>query len=224
MRLELLIAVLFALAINWANTQAQDLRGMLPSRSLPAAADRILVDANHSSSYHLGREQAYVTDRGRRHSFYRAWKSHRNSWRGLVPLGSTRSDVERVLKAPKSSSHPDYVYETENENVIVRYSTDPCGRSGNAEWNVPIDTVVTITVTPKGTLLVQDLNLDLTQYARSEIAHPAGLVRYISLEDGVGIESKLEDRCEVVMSVTYQPTTKDTTLRCSNSKTASKRA
>ncbi|HSS22565.1 MAG TPA: hypothetical protein VLL54_21010 [Pyrinomonadaceae bacterium] len=137
-----------------------------------------------------------------------------NVWRGLVPLRSTRHDVERVLGDSKSSSPPDYVYDTKNENIIVRYSTDTCSRAPNVEWDVPINTVVSITVSPKADLLIRDLHLDLQEYGRSELAHPQGLIRYVSAEDGVQIESKLQDGCEVVMSITYTPTTKDNRMRC----------
>ncbi|MBC8029020.1 MAG: hypothetical protein H7Z16_02830 [Pyrinomonadaceae bacterium] len=143
-----------------------------------------------------------------------------NAWRGLVPLRSTRDEVERVLGAPTNSSHPHYFYDTEKEKVTVRYSADTCNRGSGADWDVPVNTVLTITVTPKAELLIKDLQLDLQNYARSEIAHPRGLVLYVSQEEGIGIESKLEDGCEVVMSVTYQPTTKDKELRCRNSKAA----
>jgi hypothetical protein len=143
-----------------------------------------------------------------------------NTWRGLVPLRSTRDDVERVLGAPKSSSHPHYFYDAEKEKVTVRYSADTCNRGSGADWDVPVNTVVTITVTPKAKLLIKDLHLDLRNYARSEIAHPRGLVLYVSQEDGIGIESKLEDGCEIVMSVTYQPTTKDKGMRCPGPETA----
>lgn len=139
-----------------------------------------------------------------------------NAWRGLMPLRSTRHDVERVLGAPKRSSHPHYFYDTEKEKVTVRYSADTCNRGSGAEWNVPVNTVITITVSPKAELLLKDLHLDLRNYARSEIAHPRGLVLYMSQEEGIGIESKLHNGCEVVMSVTYQPTTKDKGMRCRN--------
>jgi hypothetical protein len=76
---------------------------------------------------------------------------------------------------------------------------------GRPEWNVPLDTVITITVSPKAIRLVRELNLDLARFARSEVAHPHGLVRYASLEQGISLESKLSAECEVLMSVTYSP-------------------
>lgn len=50
-----------------------------------------------------------------------------NEWRGLVPLRSTRSDVERLLGKP--AIHPTAFenYNTETERVDVIYSPGPCG-------------------------------------------------------------------------------------------------
>lgn len=226
MRVELFITAIFLLKALAVPTQAIELRRLVPETSTltdsncPVAKS---ADADaHSGDAEL-RTMKY--DERRDNGCFKSNNAMpQNAWHGFVPLRSTRNDVERVLKNPKNSSPPDYIYETENEKIIVRYSTDLCSRSGKIEWNVPVDTVITITVSPKVKLLVRDLRLDLRQYGRSEIAHPRGLVNYINLDDGVGIEAKLEDGCEVVLSVTYQPATKDIELRCSTSKNRKQRA
>jgi hypothetical protein len=141
-------------------------------------------------------------------------QNSKNVWRGLVPLRATRKDIEKLLGTPKARSHPDYIYETKSESVIVRYSTKICGESSGAGWDVPVDTVITVTVSPKHTVLIRDLGLELNTFARSEIAHPRGLIRYLNLKEGVSIESKFEDNCEVVLEIVYQPNLKDAALAC----------
>jgi hypothetical protein len=226
MRVKLFIAAIFLLKALMVSTQAVESHGLVPVMSIRTGNNFLLEKMAGADSYSGDAELTGMTYDSRTcHGvcFQSREVTPRNAWRGLVPLRSTRNEVERVLKNPKNSSPPDYIYEADNENIIVRYSTDLCNRSGKVEWNVPVDTVITITVSPKAKLLVRDLHLDLRQYGRSEIAHPRGLVDYINLDDGVGIESKLEDGCEVVLSVTYQPTTNDKDLRCPAT-TASKKS
>ena len=65
-------------------------------------------------------------------------------WRGIVPLRSTRTEVEQEL----GSLDPRCLcYKTEKELVGVVYATGPC--TGELPgWNVPRDTVLSLTITP----------------------------------------------------------------------------
>src|ERR1700720_1961854 len=49
-----------------------------------------------------------------------------NAWRGLVPLRSTRADVERLLGPPMVLVAGSYSYETKEEKVRVLYSEGSC--------------------------------------------------------------------------------------------------
>ena len=81
------------------------------------------------------------------------------AWRGIVPLRSTRADVERLLgKSPTG----DDKYEFENERVTVNYPTYTCSNGGH--WNVTPDTVTGIVVAPKGRLKLSDLPVNLKEY------------------------------------------------------------
>jgi hypothetical protein len=136
-------------------------------------------------------------------------------WRGLVPLHSTRTDVERLLGAPKESRGVASTYETKDERVIVFYSAGQCKESQSNDWNVPRDTVVSITVHPNAKLLVDDLKLDKMKYERVADYHVQGIVYYFSKEHGVRISARLlENEGEDVYSITYEPTPEDSHLRC----------
>src|SRR5687767_8559712 len=67
-----------------------------------------------------------------------------NAWNGLVPLRSTRADVEKLLGAAQENSYPTFKYESKLGTVHIRYTTRKC-RGG---WNVPIGTVLRIDVDP----------------------------------------------------------------------------
>lgn len=139
-------------------------------------------------------------------------------WHGVVPLHSTRAEVERLLGAPKESRGVASTYETKEEKVLVFYSAGNCKESGPDGWNVPRDTVLSITVHPNDRLPVDDLKLDKTKYERALDYHVQGVVHYFNKEEGIRISARLLEReGEDVDNITYEPAAKDSYLRCKTS-------
>src|SRR5437868_9386966 len=66
--------------------------------------------------------------------------SKEGGWRGIVPLHSTRADVERILgRTPNERTRTYYLKDCD---VYVVYSReDDCKRFPNG-WNVPPNTVI----------------------------------------------------------------------------------
>lgn len=137
-----------------------------------------------------------------------------NSWRGLVPLRSSRIDVERLLGKPKTSRALTYVYETETETVDILYSSGPCKSSAVERWNVASDMILRMDVRPRGKMLIQDLHLDKLRYPRLPEAHPENWARYMNDEDGMMVEAISNGKEEEVYTITYGARTKDKSLRC----------
>lgn len=72
-------------------------------------------------------------------------QSEGSGWRGIVPLRSTRAQVERQFGAFDQKCQ---CYKTKNEFVRVNYATGPC--TGDLRgWNVPRGTVLSLTVLPE---------------------------------------------------------------------------
>src|SRR5436190_1205603 len=90
------------------------------------------------------------------------------SWRGIVPLKSTRADVERLLGTPNSLGR----YEFGDERAYVQYRENPCVgayrplEQDNCECFVSRDTVVSIHVTLEVLRTFSSLRLDKTKYQR----------------------------------------------------------
>jgi hypothetical protein len=131
-------------------------------------------------------------------------------WRGIVPLHSTRPDVESSLgSATKSTAFGNY-YSLPNEIVVVWFQNDSCdttvGKFG-VGWNVPQGTVTSIGIIPKqvyrkerffqgNDFKVEDIN--------------AGFVYYTNETDGLSVETLNG----IVTLLTYSPTAKEDHLRC----------
>lgn len=72
----------------------------------------------------------------------------------LVPLHSTRADVERIAKLT-SASGDEVEFETDEEVLDIKFASSPCDRNG---WNIPKDTVLSYTSIPKKKLAVPVLS------------------------------------------------------------------
>jgi hypothetical protein len=137
-----------------------------------------------------------------------------NSWRDLVPLRSTRAEVETRLGKPTFSFGTRYRYENENEKVEVIYSAGSCELSGADRWNVPKDVVIWMEVYPRKTSPIKEIHLDPKKYRRVQRWHPENLVRYENEEDGVVVHAIIWAKAEELYFFEYQPTAKDRALKC----------
>jgi hypothetical protein len=136
--------------------------------------------------------------------------SHAKEWRGIVPLHSTRVDVERLLGAPEKLGGVSY--SLSNGYVFISYSRGPC-TGAHGGWNVPQDTVISITEVffePKPKLV--DLKLDESKYKKERDLHYLSIVYYNDEEEGVSIEVNVD--IGTVNGITYSPAAKDNYLRC----------
>jgi len=127
-------------------------------------------------------------------------------WRSIIPLKSTRADVERQLGTPTSKSDSKYFYRRPAELVVIWFQSGPCDQSGLG-WNVARGTVTTIGVIPRfvyGKEKFIDVNASIEEKAN------AGFVYYSNRVDGLSVET-LNGR---VTQVTYEPTQQQSSLAC----------
>jgi len=134
--------------------------------------------------------------------------SRAQGWRGIVPLHSTRADVEALIGPPIQPKGR--TYDLKNERVNVVYSDGSCDNS-KIEWNVPSGTVIGITIYPQQTLLISDLRTDLNKFDKFIDPHNPDSVSYNNKEEGLGIGTRSNG--EVVV-IEYFPAAKDNQLRC----------
>jgi hypothetical protein len=131
-------------------------------------------------------------------------------WHGIIPLKSTRVDVERRFGRPDKWGD----YEVKEERVSFRYAEGgPCrdlylglGKD-NCKCLVDKDTVMAITVEPIVERRFSHLKLDLTRFSRTPIApFPYTFAYYNPTE---GIDYTVDESEDAIMTVEYYPSPVD---------------
>jgi hypothetical protein len=129
-------------------------------------------------------------------------------WRGIVPLHSTRADVERLIGSPTESNGLTYSLKT--EQVTIYYSTSRCIKGWPHGWDVSPDVVIKIDAYQKMKLKVDQSGIDLRSFTKSENVR-LGVFDYTDKNSGVSIGVKADGEVEVVQ---YYPSIKDDYLLC----------
>jgi len=130
-------------------------------------------------------------------------------WRGIVPLKSTRSDVEQLLGKPLPGNLTLYVtYKLEAEEVRVQYADRQlCTKTDQCDCRVPDDTVLHIVVRPRATIRFSSLALDKSKFDPIVSAENTNNVAYSNFD--AGLMYVISKRDDLVLYVQYSPTAKD---------------
>ena len=129
------------------------------------------------------------------------------AWRGIEPLHSTRSHVEKLLGP--SSYGRGYEYDFENEKVYFQYQTpeSACGTKWGF-FNVPVNTVLSITVVLKERKPLAEFALDRT-YVKGLTCMPDS-VNYFNEDEGINYSVVRN----LVVQISYTAALKDRRLAC----------
>jgi len=142
-----------------------------------------------------------------------AFPSQAKEWCGIVPLHSTRADVERLLKVkPERCGGNACLYNLSDKTVFVVYADEPTCRNDDAttSWRVPRDTVLQITLNFKTPQLISALDIDVTKYDRTPDKELHGLAYLSDYAQGV----RMEISGDTVRAITYYPAVTEDNLRC----------
>ena len=130
--------------------------------------------------------------------------SHAKSWRGIVPLKSTRADVERLLGKPNKLGR----YQFEKERAYIHYKNGPCSVGDEScECYAANDTVREIYVQLEDWLKFSKLNIDKTKFKKNIYPEDPNLAVYSN--DDAGIIYVVSERDGDVMTIQYLPSAKD---------------
>lgn len=129
------------------------------------------------------------------------------SWRGIVPLHSTRKDVEKILGVSKDPCK--CIYKTGSEVITIDYTRQTCRQNPDG-WNVPPDTVVAVNVSATTPPRFSDLNVDTRRYSQTRDLHTTAIY-YSSDEEGITYQVSEDGTVGVIV---YGPSSSDSKLRC----------
>ena len=104
------------------------------------------------------------------------------AWKGIVPLHSTRADVERLMGPPNLE---DSGYDVDGEQVRISYSSPGCREGLPAGWKVPANTVVSISVSSKNETKLADVLVSGKNYDQIYRVHTPLTVDYVDVQEGV---------------------------------------
>jgi hypothetical protein len=123
-------------------------------------------------------------------------------WRGIVPLRSTRADVERLL-GPGNNGH----YQFDAERVHVNYLEGKCNPVNGCLCLVPKGTVISIYVQLEIEMRFSGLNIDKKKYEKFVSPKDPNVATYSN--DKEGIIYTVNEENDDVTAIEYRPTAKD---------------
>lgn len=129
-------------------------------------------------------------------------------WRQIVPLKSTRSEVERLLGSATGAYFAEY--ELKQGSLFIEYSSGPCKPERKGGWNVPRDVVIMVHFTPKHRTRIADLKLDPRKFKRVVDEHIIGILYYVNDEEGITYQVQSGK----IDFVEYHPAKRDEHLYC----------
>jgi hypothetical protein len=130
-------------------------------------------------------------------------------WHSIVPLHSTRGDVEKLFGP--SDGKVQAVYQLENEVVIVQFLEGPCAGKSHTGWNAPRDTVVMVTVSPRAAILFADLPINKGALKKKPDPHLADITYYVNEDEGITYQVSAAG---TLTYTSYGPKVRDESLRC----------
>jgi len=137
-------------------------------------------------------------------------RANAQDWHKIVPLRSTRADVEQLLGHNHESYGVDY--ELKDGVLSIEYSSGPCRKGRRSGWNVPEDVVISFSFSAKNKQRETDLKLDRKKFRRVIDTHTGGITYYINDKDGITYEVQQG----LVEGVEYYPPKKYAHLYCGN--------
>ena len=126
------------------------------------------------------------------------------AWRGIVPLKSTRADVERLLGTPGKHGR----YQFDKERAYIEYAgTGPCAKNNVCLCKVSEDTVISIYVELEVEMSFSALKLNKKDYRKLISRRDRTIATYSNKEKG--IIYTVDETNDDVTTIEYIPDAKD---------------
>ena len=126
-------------------------------------------------------------------------------WRTLVPLVTTRNEVEAQLGAPSSGKEYVWIYDTTEERITVWYWGGKSSEADGCRWDTLKETVFNFLFAPKKKVRLADLNIDLAKYRKQKALEMVQDYYYYNENEGITITTRMAEGEEVLLSIERGP-------------------
>ncbi len=136
-----------------------------------------------------------------------------DEWARVVPLKSTRTDIEQIFGTPVKQDFGNSTYQSDSAMIRVLYSTGPC-KGIEKGWIVPADTALLMVFSPNHEIRIsadEFKNKKVIQYGGTWLLQAEGM----AYELDYGVDDK-EGRLiqNVIKRVSIMPKESHNSLRC----------
>jgi hypothetical protein len=131
-------------------------------------------------------------------------------WRDIVPLRSTRKDVDRLLGAPTRQTPSDAHYDVKDGGVFVTFSEGDCNKWPTG-YDVPAGTVESLYFYPVKDVPLSELKLDKGRFREFLDVHYR-ILHFI--DDAAGFSIVALEHDKKVREFVYYPPAKEEHLQC----------
>lgn len=139
-----------------------------------------------------------------------------NNWQQIVPLHTTKSDLEKWFGKPLSQEKFVGIYEEQSGRITVFFvgAKDPDGLTCN--WGVASDTVNTFTIFFRDPIIVSQIGFPLDGFVREETDEgQPGRVTYTNTSKGISFVAYKDPRgAEWITMLQYNPTSQAIRSKC----------
>ena len=134
-----------------------------------------------------------------------AFQQKHNDWKTLVPLITTRTQVEAHFGAPTSGKDNIFVYETPDERISVFYGGGKILGRDVCCLKAPNEILFKFVLAPKRAVTLIEMNVDLTAYKEEKALEMVNDYYYYNEDEGITITTRIVEGKEVLLSIERGP-------------------
>ena len=125
--------------------------------------------------------------------------------KALVPLVTTRTQLEANLGTPISGNGNIFVYETPNEKLHVWYGGGKSLGTDVCCWKLPNEMLFKFEWVPKRVVSLAEMNIDLTAFQKQKAPEMVNDYYYYNDNEGMTITTRIVEGKEVLLSIERGP-------------------
>lgn len=126
-------------------------------------------------------------------------------WRSIVPLLTTRNEVEAQLGVPSSGKEFVWIYDTTEERITVWYGGGKSSEADGCKWDIRKDTVFNFLLAPKRKTRLVDMNIDLSNFHKQKAPEMVCDYYYYNENEGITITTRMSEGEEILLSIERGP-------------------